>query len=175
MKYYRKNEDLSLTQIYMKRSILLFVMCLSLLIFGGYHIYNQINRPVTAQVTVKTDYIDCDTLQFTADNLRMVINDFGIKFPDVVYRQSVLETGNFKSKVCTENNNYFGFRVFPMKWKGVQMPFKNRGHLVFKNWVESVKQYKLYQDANFKDKHYVAHLMSQGYAEDPNYANKLLK
>lgn len=175
MKFYKRNEDLSFTSIKAWGVLPLVGLCLFAMAFGGYFIAHQIQEQIKPKVVIDTVFINTDTLEFTPENLKMVIKELGIHNPDVVYKQAVLETGNFKSRIFLENNNCFGFKVFPRKWEGVQMPFQNRSHLVFKNWAESVEQYKLWQEANFTDKDYARHLIKKGYAEDPNYFSKITK
>jgi flagellum-specific peptidoglycan hydrolase FlgJ len=92
-----------------------------------------------------------------------------VQFSKIVLAQSILETGWYKCKDCSlQSNNIFGFRV-------------KSGYLSFAHWTESVKYYKKWQDARFKkykkeicnDEDYYNFLKAVGYAEDPEYENKL--
>lgn len=121
-----------------------------------------------------TVLIALDTLELNEENLLKVIKYYDIKFPKVVLAQSKVETGNWTSAICKENNNIFGFRVFG-SWKGKEFPFRNRGHLVFKDWQDCVAHYKMWQDKNFTNGSYIKFLKRMGYAEDPSYANTLKK
>ena len=167
------NEDLSSFELNGLVVLLIIAMACSASFFAGVNCGTETN--ITNVEVVDTFYVDLDTLQFSEDNLLKMMKHYKILFPEVVLAQVKIETGNFTSPICKINNNYFGHKVFPRKWKGVQMPFKNREHLVFKNWVQSVEQYKLFQQANFTNKHYIQFIKKQGYAEDKNYTNLINK
>ena len=167
------NSDLSSFEINGLVILLIITMACSASFFAGYNCAEQ--TTINKIEVVDTVYVDLDTLQFSEENLLKMMKHYKILFPEVVLAQVKIETGNFTSPICKINNNYFGHKVFPRKWKGVQMPFKNREHLVFKNWVKSVEQYKLFQQANFTNKYYVEFIKRQGYAEDKGYANLINK
>ena len=88
---------------------------------------------------------------------------YEIKHPEIVYAQAVLETGHFKSKGCTRDNNLFGlFNSREMKYHK------------FSHWSQSVEAYKNWIQNRYKDSEdYYTFLERIGYAEDPNYINKL--
>ena len=85
-----------------------------------------------------------------------------VKHPEIVLAQSILETGWYKSYGCTNRKNLFGFY-----WKGA---FKE-----WSTWQQSVKYYKDWQDRHYKGGDYYQFLEDRGYAEDPEYINKLKK
>lgn len=83
---------------------------------------------------------------FNIQNLKAEIVKQGIKQPNVVLAQATWESGHFGSDIFKENNNLFG-----MKKPAVRKTLatgENRGHATYKNWVDSVKDYKLFQDEN---------------------------
>ena len=83
---------------------------------------------------------------FSVENLKSEIVKQGIKYPNIVLAQAVLESGHFDSDIFKENNNLFG-----MKKPSVRKTLatgENRGHATFKNWVDSVRDYKMFQDQN---------------------------
>lgn len=83
---------------------------------------------------------------FSIENLKSEIVKQGIKYPNIVLAQAVLESGHFDSDIFKENNNLFG-----MKKPSVRKTLatgENRGHATFKNWVDSVRDYKMFQDQN---------------------------
>lgn len=99
--------------------------------------------------------------ELTLKNLYQEMVNQGIKHPDVVLRQAILETGWFKSYSCRKRNNLFGF------W------YKNK-YIVFDSWKESVSYYKEWQDRHYKENiNYYDFLVKRGYAEDPKYISKL--
>lgn len=86
----------------------------------------------------------------------------GIDFADIVLAQSILETGHFKSHCCLQRNNLFGLRN------------RDGTYMSFNHWTESVESYKKYiQKYDEPPNDYYRYLDSLGYAEDPDYINKL--
>jgi len=83
---------------------------------------------------------------FSLDSLKSEIIKQGIKYPNIVLAQATWESGHFKSDVFKENNNLFGMKK-PSVRKTLAVG-ENRGHASYNNWVDSVKDYKLFQDQN---------------------------
>jgi uncharacterized FlgJ-related protein len=105
------------------------------------------------------------------------ILQLGIKFPDIVFAQSVLESGHYKSRVYSSNNNIFGMRL--AKLRKTVATGQNRGYAVYKTWEKSIEDYYLYQNFLFRNKkmernEYLNHL-EKTYSEGYGYKNKLLK
>ena len=76
------------------------------------------------------------------------ILNLDIKFPDIVLAQAVLESGNFVSKIAKQNNNLFGMRM--PKVRETTAVGQRNGYARYYNWKDSVKDYKLWQDALLK-------------------------
>jgi hypothetical protein len=125
---------------------------------------------VTQHDTIYVEKIVLDTTPLTRENLYKEIIKEGIAFPEVVMRQAMGETGYLTSDICKENHNCFGFKVFPNYDFSYAVGIK-RGHLAFKHWKDSVKEYKRFQKRNFEAKHdiYYGFLKNQGYAESSTY------
>lgn len=93
---------------------------------------------------------------------------YGVKHPQIVYAQAVLETGNFASRKIKTHNNLFGL-----------YDSKRKRYYRFKHWTHSVKayvdmiQYKYKGDNNKPPNDYYRFLQKIGYAKDPYYINKL--
>jgi len=93
----------------------------------------------------------------------------GIKNPDIVYKQAVLETGHFTSYSFTHRKNLFG----ATNGKGQ--------YLTFTSWKESIRWYKRWQYAHYCDGDYYSFLKCiyrdsdscKRYAEDTLYISKL--
>ena len=81
-----------------------------------------------------------------------------IKFPDIVLRQAIWETGWFKSKHLIHKNNLFGFR-------------QTKEYMYFNSWQESVDYYKRWQVRQYtKDgEDYYAFLVRIKYAQSKKY------
>ena len=81
-----------------------------------------------------------------------------IKFPDIVLRQAIWETGWFKSKHMLHKNNLFGFR-------------HSKKYMYFKSWQESVDYYKSWQLRQYtkEGEDYYAFLIRIKYAQSKKY------
>lgn len=74
---------------------------------------------------------ETDTL--TPQALQKEISRCGIRFPEIVFRQAMLETGNLSCENCSlDRQNLFGFAT-------------DSGYLVFENWRQSVAYYYAWQ------------------------------
>ncbi|MFZ9299954.1 MAG: glucosaminidase domain-containing protein [Chitinophagaceae bacterium] len=97
------------------------------------------------------------------DTVFAYICKVGIKHPEIVIRQALLETGNFKSPYLMNKNNLFGF--------------KHNTYLSFNSWKESVEYYKKWQDKRYKNdkEDYYTFLVRIKYARSTAYISKLKK
>ena len=97
------------------------------------------------------------------EGLKEALAYYGIKCPNIVYAQAILETGHFTSSVCQNKNNLFGL-----------YDSKNGRYYEFEHWSESVIAYKNYIQSKYKsDSSYYRFLESINYAQDPTYVNKV--
>lgn len=94
----------------------------------------------------------------TVDNVRAYIRLKGIRWPNIVWAQSMVETGYLTcSNCCLQKNNLFGFMV-----GGVCMEFPD--------WQASVDYYARWQIKNMHaGEDYFAFLKRIGYAEFKDY------
>ncbi len=88
------------------------------------------------------------------------ICNLGIREPQIVMSQALLETGQFKADFLMERNNLFGFRA--------------QRYLSFSHWKESVRYYRDWQARRYKssDKNYYMFLSRIRYGA-PTYAQHL--
>lgn len=92
----------------------------------------------------------------------------GIKYPDIVTAQSVLETGYYKSDLCKQNNNLFGL-----------YNSNRREYYKFNTWEESILGYKNLVEYKFADtldlskENYLKFLENLPYAMDQDYIKKV--
>ena len=105
-------------------------------------------------------------LELSVDNVFLYCKAVGIKHPEVVIRQFILETGWGKSYVCKNYNNLFGFMKYS-KDEGKYVYFK------YSHWTESVEAYKNFQSRKYKGGCYYTFLDNVGYAEAENYTQVL--
>lgn len=97
------------------------------------------------------------------DGLMEALIYYDVKYPHIVYAQALIETGNFKSSLCLNDNNLFG----------LYNSRRSRYHR-FDHWTESVIAYKDFIQYRYKPpEDYYKFLQRIGYAEDPNYISKL--
>lgn len=111
------------------------------------------------------------TDQTLLDSLR----SWNCYFPELVLKQMKLETGNFKSNIFLKTNNLMGM-TYPMKRKTTAIGKYQSGkytYACYSNWVESAKDYLIFQQTYFKPKYYHQFLNDVGYAEDTSYTDKL--
>ena len=112
--------------------------------------------------------------QFSKEKLVETIKGLNFKFPHIVLGQSLLETGNYKSPIFMENHNLFGMKE-ATKRINKALGTQNQ-HAFYRDWVASVDDYALYCATYLSkidnEEDYVTYL-SQRYAEDPEYAQKL--
>lgn len=102
--------------------------------------------------------------QTPKEGLEEALSYYGLKHKDIVYAQAILETGNFKSKVCRENNNLFGL-----------YNSKKKRYCKFKHWAESVVAYKEWIQKKYQPpNNYYTFLENINYAEEKEYT-RLLK
>jgi len=101
-----------------------------------------------------------DTL--TESNVMYVLDMFDVQHKDIVLSQALLETGNFKSNICINYNNIFGL------YDSAKGDYYHYSH-----WIASVLAYKWKVQRKYKGGCYYDFLERIGYAEDPNYINKL--
>lgn len=129
------------------------------------------------QETVKTDeyyyqpYVE--DIYFSDKELKHYLRQVNIKFPEIVYAQILLETGNFQSDVFKKYNNLFGMKVSFIR-PTTALYYEN-GYAVYRNWRESVLDYALYQayyhDSIKSSEDYYNIL--KNYAEDSLYIKKI--
>ena len=88
---------------------------------------------------------------------------YGVKHPQIVYAQAVLETGYFKSDLCLNDNNLFGL-----------YNSKKHRYYTFDHWKDCIIAYKEMIQYKYKDgDDYLNFLKEIGYAEDSEYICKL--
>jgi flagellum-specific peptidoglycan hydrolase FlgJ len=90
-------------------------------------------------------------------------------FPEIVKAQVILETNFFTSRLCKENNNYFGM-----------MSFNSNKYAKYDSWEESIKAYCLWQirrkkqmPDSFLSKERYFRLLDIKYCWEVNYSERL--
>jgi len=105
------------------------------------------------------------------------IKEQGIKFPDLVFAQAILETGHFKSTVFRVNNNLFGMRL--PKVRKTTAIGKKRGYATYSDWIMSVQDYKLWQSSipkkYLKNRETYIIYLQKVYCDCRNYTKQIKK
>ena len=100
-----------------------------------------------------------------------------------ITQQSALETGYWKSKIFNDFNNGFGMGVPRIRESlrvGEYLANNGENFSTYKNFEDSVKDYVIWAEyfrmpTNFnRPEQFVEFLESKGFAEDKNYASKVL-
>ena len=68
------------------------------------------------------------------------MDSVGIKYPEIVWAQAILETGHFRSKIFRYNNNMFGMRLARLRKRTAIG--KRFGYAIYSSWQESIIDYK---------------------------------
>lgn len=107
-------------------------------------------------LTITLCQIGAEVHAITQQELYCYIKKVGIKHPQIVLKQALLESGHFKSNIFKKKNNLFGFRY--------------KAYIRFKSWKACVDFYKRWQDRNYKSDNldyykFLQHLNYSGHKE----------
>jgi hypothetical protein len=142
-----------------------------------YSIPDKLREPDTIriEITVKPDSTveenerKQELPDLTTENFISVCESLSIQHPNVVYAQSVLESGNFTSNQFKTKNNFLGL-----------YDSKNKRYMSFSHWTECLLAYRdkvqyRYRGSSHDTEEYLCWLENIGYAEDPDYVRKVRK
>lgn len=124
---------------------------------------STLTKDSTFKVKVKKSTIKntkVSLLPLTEKNLRKELIRQGVSHPNIVLAQAKLESNLGKSKVAKRTNNLFGLR-------------KGNRYRRFSHWTECVTAYKNLIQSRYEGGNYYTFLNRIGYAEDPNYTDRL--
>lgn len=169
--WYLSHDFQKIKSIKMSRLGFFFIMMIAILVtFIALSIFHKISEDGPKPSILVTEFnYKVDSLQntfkpppeLTQEAVLVYIVKSDIKFPLIVFKQAMYETGWLKCKNCSlKYNNLFGF--------------KTRDYLKFDHWTKSVDFYKIWQNTYYKEGDYYDFIKNIGYAEDPNYI-KVLK
>lgn len=115
--------------------------------------YSRINNDII-NITQK------DTFVLNQSNVYYMLVRNNVKHPKVVLKQAILETGWFKSRLCKENYNLFGFH-------------NGREYMKFKSYQDCIKYCAYWQRNRYEGGNYYKFLEDCKYASDTNYVEIL--
>ena len=123
---------------------------------------DSIVKDSTLKVKVKKDSTIRvqSMLPLTEKNLKKELIRQGVSHPNIVLAQAKLESNLGKSDVAQRTNNLFGLR-------------KGKKYRRFSHWTQCVTAYKNLIQSRYEGGNYYAFLNRIGYAEDPNYTDRL--
>lgn len=98
------------------------------------------------------------------ENFIEYCKDLGIKHPEIVYSQAVLESGWFESNLYKKHNNCLGL-----------YNSKKKEYYSFESWMHCLEAYRDTVQYKYKGGDYFMFLKNIGYAEDEQYIDKLKK
>lgn len=150
------------------KKITLFIFLL--LFFSG--------SPKSHHSIIDEQFIDESLSVLSYNSLYKTIVDMDIMFPDIVFAQAVIESGNFTSKLTKVNNNIFGMRL-PKRRETTAIGKGKSGYAIYCSWVDSVKDYLHWQNYFLKGKETTREeyllLLDRVYAEDKRYVSVIRK
>lgn len=161
--------------------IVLYILVLTFITYSVHQLRMSQKACIEGYTTMQVDTlrnreIYTSTDEFTQLLFKQYLTEVNVKFPEVVYAQAVLESGNFSSQLFIKHNNPFGMKI------AKQRPTLNTGshpiYASYYSWQHSILDYAYFQSRFMKaydtrDK-YIERL-GQIYAEDSNYTIKLKK
>lgn len=121
----------------------------------------QSMKPSYSSIKYDTlNIIQKDTFVLNQKNVYNLLVRNNVKHPKIVLKQAILETGWFKSRLCIENNNLFGFH-------------NGKKYMSFKNYQDCIKYCAYWQRKKYDGGNYYKFLEDCNYASDTNYVNIL--
>ena len=117
---------------------------------------------------LKTEY---ESNLLTWSNINWYIDYFQIKETKIVKKQISHETANLTSRFCREQNNLCGMRL--ARFRTTTAIGEGNHMSIYRNWQESLLDYKIWQDYFYKGGDYYRFLSRHGYATDIWYEYKL--
>lgn len=146
-------------------NIVIIVLIVCILILVGALLSVSVKRvKQSEEIILLHDTSNLYNMELTEDNFYYVCNIYSIKYPEIVFAQARLESGNFSSDIYLNNNNCLGI------YNSLNNEYKSYNH-----WTECLLDYKQsVQNKYFNNHHYYYQFLKElPYAKDTNYINKL--
>lgn len=172
MKFYKYNQSTLQYEPIPHLSKVLKGLAIFLLLFGfiGATSEKEDNYIITAEDVLLVNSQN----EFTEDKFISMLDEINLPYPHITLAQAKLETGNFTSKIFTENHNSFGQKEAKVRInlaRGTQY-----GHAYYNNWEESILDYAFWYStyaSKCKSEEEFYQLLDKVYAEDELYSKKL--
>ena len=173
-------KDLKLVIAYALFAVFMIGVCVWGLIqdykYGGNHEVEEI----TKIVEVNQDVIDLviyvhevGKQEINAERVLTLLDTLNVEYPHIVFSQMLLESGNFKSDLAKNNDNFFGMK-YPRQRATVAQGM-DKGYAYYRSWSYSVLDYAIWQRryaSGLTEEEYLE-MLSEKYAEDKAYVRKV--
>jgi len=129
------------------------------------------NLPLTCEpVTQREDNTFFYISEFNQDHFKTVLFKT-VLFPETIYALSILETGNFSSRIFKENNNPFGMRL--AKVRETTAVGEANHFAVYNHWISAIEDLRLWQDYYLSRGHGLNDMIKI-YCPDKDYRKKVM-
>lgn len=140
----------------------------------------MVEFPEEEVVVVESDCIDLviyvhevGKQEISAERVLTLLDTLNVEHSHIVFAQMRLESGNFKSDLAKNNDNYFGMK-YPRQRATVAQGW-DRGYACYRSWSYSVLDYAIWQRryaSGLTEEEYLE-MLSEKYAEDKAYVRKV--
>lgn len=145
-----------------------FLITLMSIVFGfatGYSLHHLAHfaRSPEKQIILMPEHPFYLIEEVSEEVLYNTLKHYDFPSPAIITAQAVLESGNFKSRLCRDNNNLFGL-----------YDSETMSYFKFDSWISCVFAYKQFILSRYDSKEdYYRFLNRIGYAEDSLYESKV--
>lgn len=160
------------------------IILLGVLAYSGAYLEKKmINAMVEfpeEEVVVERDCIDLviyvhevGKQEINAERVLTLLDTLNVEHSHIVFAQMRLESGNFKSDLAKNNDNFFGMK-YPRQRATVARGV-DRGYACYRSWSYSVLDYAIWQRryaSGLTEEEYLE-MLSEKYAEDKAYVRKV--
>ena len=152
-------------EVFMKKKVLIILMIS--IVFGfatGYSLHHLIHfNQKQEEMVLLPEHPFYLLDEVNEEVLYNTLKHYDFPNPAIITAQSVLESGNFKSKLCKDNNNLFGL-----------YNSRTMSYFKFDSWISCVFAYKQFILSKYNpEEDYYKFLDRIGYAEDSLYESKV--
>lgn len=163
----------------------LFCLCLfGVITWSIFQDYKYGGNPEVEEIEeiedVKQDVIDIviyvhevGKQEISTERVFALLDTLNVEHPHIVFAQMRLESGNFKSDLAKNNDNFFGMK-YPRQRATVAQGM-DRGYAYYRSWSYSVLDYAIWQRryaSGLTEEEYLE-MLSEKYAEDKAYVRKV--
>lgn len=162
-----------------------FCLCLlGVIVWSIFHEYKYGGNPQVEEieeiVKVNQDVIDLviyvhevGKQEISTERVLALLDTLNVEHPHIVFAQMRLESGNFKSDLAKNNDNFFGMK-YPRQ-RATMAQGVDRGYAYYRSWSYSVLDYAIWQRryaSGLTEEEYLE-MLSEKYAEDKAYVRKV--